>query len=48
MSGVSGFLEFLADDAALRQTRLARGSLQPLRQVLRQPNSDCITHLLKV
>src|ERR1039458_3311597 len=44
----SSFLKFLSNDAALRQTRFARGEIQPLRQILRQPYGDCITHLLEV
>jgi hypothetical protein len=45
-AGVSGFLEFLTHDASLGNTRFARCIFQPLRQILRQPNGNCITHLL--
>jgi hypothetical protein len=44
---LSGLLKLVSDNSSFGNTRLASGLGKPLGEIPRDPNGDCITHLLQ-
>ena len=43
-----GSLKFQPNDAATRKAGRSSSPIQPLREVLREPYRECVTHLLQM